>query len=68
MRTSPKAWSNIYFIMGILFVYIATQSAGVTVWNSTTMLFALVATLDFGVALKLMRTHLRNNNKKKHKD
>ncbi|ASK61225.1 DUF4305 domain-containing protein [Virgibacillus phasianinus] len=63
MRTSPKAMANIYFIMGVLFVYMATQSAGETVWNPTTMLLAIIATLDFGVALRLMRNHARHKNK-----
>lgn len=64
MRISPKVMANIYFIMGVLFVYMAIQNAGETVWNSITMLFAIIATLDFGVALRLMRNHARNNKKK----
>ncbi|WP_404451230.1 YdiK family protein [Virgibacillus necropolis] len=64
MGTSPKAMANIYFIMGVLFVYMATRSAGETVWNSTTMLLAIFATLDFGIALRLMRNHVRNNKNK----
>lgn len=67
MGTSPKVMANIYFIMGVLFVYMATQSAGETIWNFTTMLLAIFATLDFGVALRLMRNHLRNNKDKNTK-
>ncbi|MFZ3579571.1 YdiK family protein [Virgibacillus sp. DJP39] len=65
MKTSPKVMANIYFIMGILFVYMATQSAGETVWNSSTILLAIIATLDFGVAIRLMRNHMRNKEKTK---
>lgn len=64
MRTSPKVMANVYFIMGILFLFMATQSAGETVWNFSTMLLAIIATLDFGVAIRLMRNHLRNKKKK----
>lgn len=63
MRTSPIVMANVYFIMGVLFLYVAAQSAGETVWNFTTMVLAIIATLDFGVALKLMRNHLRNRKK-----
>lgn len=59
MRASPKIMANVYFILGILFVFIATKSAGETVWNSITILLALIATLYFGVGIRLMRNHLR---------
>lgn len=68
MRISRKALAVVYVIFGILFVYMAAQSAGASVWNFATMSWAIIATLDFGIALKLIRTHLRNNKKKKDKE
>ena len=67
MRTSPKVMASIYFIMGVLFVYMATQNVEETVWNFATILLAVIATLDFGVAFRLMRNHLQNKKKKDKK-
>ncbi|WP_343042218.1 YdiK family protein [Ornithinibacillus caprae] len=47
-------------------MYIALQSAnGDTIWNFTTILFAAFAALDFGVGIRLIRTHLRVKRHKK---
>ncbi|WP_163970906.1 YdiK family protein [Oceanobacillus halotolerans] len=64
MRISPKAMSIIYLLMGVLFVYIAIQSVEDTIWNITTMVFAVVASLDFGVGIRLMSLHFRLKKKK----
>lgn len=57
----------VYFIMGILFTYIATQTATDTIWNISTIILAVIATLEFGVAIRLLRIHihLKRKNKKK---
>ncbi|MUK88524.1 DUF4305 domain-containing protein [Ornithinibacillus sp. L9] len=66
MKISPKTMAIIYFAMGLLFMYIALQSAnGDTIWNFTTILFAAFAALDFGVGIRLIRTHLRVKRHKK---
>ncbi|WP_206207821.1 YdiK family protein [Virgibacillus profundi] len=65
MRTSPLIMAIVYFIMGIFFVYIAVQSADETIWNFTTVVIALFATLDFGVSIRLISIHFRIKNKKK---
>ncbi|MFD1038955.1 YdiK family protein [Virgibacillus byunsanensis] len=67
MKTTPKGMAIVYFLLGILFTYIAVQSAEETIWNFTTIIFALFATLDFGVGLRMFTIHIRlkkNNNKK----
>lgn len=63
MRTSPKIMSLIYFVMGILFTYIAIQTVTDTIWNFSTIILAGVATLDFGVAVRLMMVHIRMKRK-----
>lgn len=48
--------------MGFLFAYLAYTSVTDTVWNATTVLLTLVATLDFGVGFRYLRIHFRKNN------
>lgn len=48
-----------YFLMGILFTYMAIQSVEDTVWNVITILLTLVATLDFGVGIRFLRLHFK---------
>lgn len=55
----------IYFIMGTLFVYVGIQFADETIWNVTTIVLAAVATLDFGIGIRMMSMHLRSNKNKK---
>lgn len=49
--------------MGLIFAYLAYTSAKETVWNATTILLAIVATLDFGVGYRYLRMHLKNESK-----
>ena len=54
-----------YFIMGILFTYMAVQSVEDTVWNFTTVLLTIIAALDFGVGIRFLENYLvskRNNS------
>ncbi|MGM8213853.1 YdiK family protein [Virgibacillus sp. W0430] len=48
----------VYLLMGVLFTYIAIQSAQNTGWSFTTILLTLIATLDFGVGIRLMKMYL----------
>ncbi|EMT44807.1 hypothetical protein JV16_02828 [Anoxybacillus ayderensis] len=41
-----------YFLMGILFTYFAVDSAEDGIWDVTTMLFIMIATFDFGTAIR----------------
>ncbi|MBR3117759.1 YdiK family protein [Oceanobacillus profundus] len=54
----------IYFIMAMIFIYVAVQSKGQTIWNPTTLIFAAVATLAFGVAVRLLNKYFRLKKKK----
>ncbi|WP_099157742.1 YdiK family protein [Virgibacillus ndiopensis] len=65
MRTSPKTMAIVYFAMGILFIFIAVRTTEDTVWNFSTIVLAVIATLDFGVAIRLMSVHYRLKNKNK---
>ncbi|MCH1627452.1 YdiK family protein [Fredinandcohnia quinoae] len=56
-RTSPFFMGIIYSMMGILFTYIAINSAKETIWNFSTILIILVATFDFGVAIRMFALH-----------
>ncbi len=65
MKISPKTMGIIYFIMGIFFTYIAILSVEETVWNITTIVLAIFATLEIGVTIRLLSIHFRYKNKKK---
>jgi hypothetical protein len=52
-RSSPFTMGVIYLIMGVLFTYLAIGSAQETIWNFSTILLVLVATFDFGVAIRM---------------
>ncbi|MDY0410491.1 YdiK family protein [Virgibacillus soli] len=49
--------------MGTFFLFIAIQSVEDTVWNITTLLIAAIATLDFGLAIRLMMLHFKTSKK-----
>ncbi len=55
----------IYFIMGVFFTYIAILSVDETIWNVTTMVLAVFATLEIGVSIRLISLHFRLKHKKK---
>ncbi|SFB38139.1 protein of unknown function [Lentibacillus halodurans] len=67
MKISPKTMGIVYCLLGILFTYVAIQSADGTIWNFLTILLAFFATLDFGVGIRMLIIHfkLKNQNKKK---
>ncbi|MFG6117184.1 YdiK family protein [Halobacillus sp. MO56] len=66
MRTSPLFMAFLYFIMGIVFTYIAAQTVEDTIWNFITIFLAILATFDFAVSIRLFNLHfrLKNTNKK----
>ncbi|WP_373895197.1 DUF4305 domain-containing protein [Virgibacillus natechei] len=53
----------IYFAMGIGFIYLAIHY-GDSTWDFTSLIFALVATLDFGVGFKMVSQYFRSKKKK----
>ncbi|MET3683257.1 hypothetical protein ABID56_001348 [Alkalibacillus flavidus] len=53
MKISPIILAWVYIFMGVLFVYLAIETADQTIWNAGTLLFAFIAAIDFGVAIRL---------------
>lgn len=66
MKLSPKVAAIIYLAMGVLFTFMATRTAGETIWNVPTVLLMVFATFEFGVAIRLITIHfkMKKNNKK----
>ncbi|GAB3799377.1 YdiK family protein [Virgibacillus kimchii] len=65
MRFSPRTMAIIYFFLGIFFIYVAIQSVEDTIWNVTTVVLALFATLEIGVSIRLMAMYFRMKNNEK---
>ncbi|WP_027410636.1 YdiK family protein [Anoxybacteroides tepidamans] len=65
MRTSPLNTALFYFLMGSLFTYLAIESAHETIWNFSTVALMVMATLDFGVFLRLLTLYMRIKNQQK---
>src|SRR5699024_11000 len=40
----------VYFLMGVLFTYVAFENASETIWNPLTIILLLIAALDFFIA------------------
>ncbi|MBA2876905.1 YdiK family protein [Thermaerobacillus caldiproteolyticus] len=59
MRTSPLHIALFYFLMGALFTYLAIQSAHETIWNFSTIVLMVIATLDFGTALRMLAFYFK---------
>jgi hypothetical protein len=65
MKVSPLTMAIIYFLMGIFFVYVAILSVEDTIWNVTSIILALFATLEIGVSFRLMGIYIRMKKRKK---
>ncbi|KGP89944.1 hypothetical protein N780_07605 [Pontibacillus chungwhensis BH030062] len=65
MKTSPFFMAFLYFIMGILFTYIAILSVEETIWNLITLVCSFVATVNFAVAIRLFMLFLKMNKSNK---
>lgn len=65
MKFSPKIGAIIYFVMGILFSFMATKTAGETIWNVPTVLLMVFATFEFGIAIRLVSIHFHLKKKDK---
>lgn len=48
-----------YFILGVLFVVLATGSAGEGLWNVTTVILMVVAALSFLAFFRLLLRYIR---------
>jgi len=65
MKISPIVLAWIYVLMGVLFIYIAVETAETTIWNFGTMIFAFIAAVDFGVAIRLFTVNQAMKKSKK---
>jgi hypothetical protein len=65
MRTSPLNIAFFYFLMGTLFTYLAIESAHESIWNFSTIVLMVMATLDFGVSLRMFAFYFRIRNQNK---
>ncbi|MBM7606648.1 hypothetical protein JOC75_004701 [Metabacillus crassostreae] len=68
MRANPISMGIFYLIMGILFTYLAINSAAEGLFTFPTILLMLIATFDIGVAIRmfsLSKKLKRKSNDKK---
>ncbi|WP_164219695.1 YdiK family protein [Virgibacillus sp. YIM 98842] len=65
MKVSPLTMAIIYFLLGIFFIYVAILSAEDTIWNVTSIILALFATLEIGVSIRLFALYIRLKKSKK---
>ncbi|HDX9580009.1 YdiK family protein [Bacillus cytotoxicus] len=54
MRNSPFVMATLYFLLGCIFTYLAITSVTDTIWNFYTLLLAVMATVDFNLAIRLL--------------
>lgn len=64
MGTSPLFMATLYFLLGCIFTYLAVTSVQDTIWNFYTLLLAVMATIDFNLALRLIIVKFKKNDKK----
>lgn len=55
MRTNPISMAIFYMIMGLIFIYLAINSAKDGIFTFSTILLMLIATFDIGVAIRMFR-------------
>lgn len=55
MRTNPISMAVFYLIMGLLFIYLAINSAKEGIFTFPTILLMLIATFDIGVSIRMFR-------------
>ena len=56
---SPLRSAIFYFIMGAVFIYFAFGTIEETVFKPLTILLIVLATLEFGVAIRFFQFHLK---------
>lgn len=65
MKITPINMVFFYAIMGFLFMYLAIVSFKESIWEWHTILLMLVATFDFGVAIRAYSLHKKIKSMKK---
>ena len=63
MRNSPLFMAALYFLLGCIFTRFAITNVTDTIWNMWTILFAVMATIDFNLALRLILVKFTKKNK-----
>jgi len=58
-KTSLIPNAIFFFLLGFLFIFIAIQTMGESVWNFSTILIAAIATFDIGIAIRIIMVHFR---------
>ncbi|MDQ0163654.1 YdiK family protein [Bacillus alveayuensis] len=53
MKFNPTSMGFFYFTMGVLFTYLAINSAEETIWSIPTIILMLLATFDFAVSIRM---------------
>lgn len=56
----------IYFLLGTLFTFLAYFYASETIWNPMTIIFLILATLDFGLGFTFLRQLFQRNEDENH--
>ncbi|WP_020063195.1 YdiK family protein [Bacillus sp. 123MFChir2] len=65
MRNSPFVMATLYFLLGCIFTYLAITSVKDTIWNFYTILLAVMATVDFNLAIRILFSKPKKDSKKK---
>jgi hypothetical protein len=67
MRTNPISMGFFYLTMGLLFTYLAINSAENGIFSFPTIVLILIATFDIGVAIRMfiLSSKIKKMNEKK---
>jgi hypothetical protein len=67
MRTNPVSMGIFYLTMGLLFTYLAINSAENGIFSFPTIILMIIATFDIGVAIRMftLSRRLKKANAKK---
>ncbi|APH06549.1 YdiK family protein [Bacillus weihaiensis] len=67
IRTNPISMGIFYLVMGMLFTYLAINSAENGIFTFPTILLMLIATFDIGVAIRMfsIANKIKKNQQKK---
>ncbi|MDC2867821.1 YdiK family protein [Bacillus sp. BP-3] len=66
MRNSPFVMATLYFLLGCIFTYLAITSVEDTIWNFYTILLAIMATVDFNLAIRLLFSKPKKDSQKNY--
>lgn len=67
MRTNPITMGIFYLTMGLLFTYLAINSAAKGLFTFPTILLMLIATFDLGVAIRMFSLSAKVKKKSEKK-